>query len=297
MLYHDTIKTLLNVSGFRTFVCENPSSAELDLLESQLKKSEHITALFCEFPGNTSLVTPDLRRLRTLAKTYDFMIICDDTLGTFVNVDILSSVDIVCTSLTKLFSGGCNVMGGSVILNPQGKRYKELQSRLSAVFVDTYFPADAILMEANSRDFSARVKQASANAEAVCALLRPHGSVTKVYYPKHSSTQALYDAFRRPQGGYGFLLSVSFKDQKCALEFFDALRVDRGPSLGTNFTLACPYTLFELFGDRKRTKKLGVSEYTVRISVGLEEPDALKEKIEVAFTGVELLALMDQVRI
>lgn len=181
MLYPDTIQTLEKISGFYICRCVNASSAELDQVESQLNKGWRITALFCEFPDNTLLVTPDLRRLRGLADKYKFMIVCDDTVGTFVNFDILSSVDIVCTSLTKLFSGGCNVMGGSVILNPQGRRYNELQSALSTAFVDTYYPADAILMEANSQDFSARVKQASADAEKICALLKQHDSVTNVH--------------------------------------------------------------------------------------------------------------------
>ena len=188
------------------------------------------------------------------------------------------------------------MMGGSVILNPQGKRYDELQSALSASFIDTYFPVDAAIMEANSRDFSARVKRANANAEIICALLKQHHSVTKVYYPKDSSTQALYDAFRRPQGGYGYLLSVIFKNPQSAIAFFDALDVAKGPSLGTNFTLACPYTLFAHYGEREWAASYGVTEDLVRISVGLEESHVLAQTITVALKAVENLASSDSSR-
>lgn len=289
-LYLDTFKTLSKIYSFNTSLYGDASSAELDDLESRLKVGYRITALFCEFPGNPLLRTPDLRRVRTLAEKYDFLIVCDDTVGTFVNVDILPYVDIVCTSLTKLFSGGCNVMGGSVIFNPQGRRYIELKSALSTAFIDTYFPADAAIMEANSREFSARVKRANANAETICTLLKQHHSVTKVYYPKDSSTQPLYDAFKRPHGGYGYLLSVIFRNPESAIAFFDALDVAKGPSLGTNFTLACPYTLFAHYGEREWAARYGVIEDLVRISVGLEESHVLAQTIEVALKAADNLA-------
>lgn len=50
--------------------------------------------------------------LRKVADEFDFLIVGDDTIGNFVNVDIMSYSDIVVTSLTKVFSGRCDVMGG-----------------------------------------------------------------------------------------------------------------------------------------------------------------------------------------
>lgn len=47
-----------------------------------------------------------------MADKYDFVVVCDDTIGTAVNVNVIPYVDVLCTSLTKLFSGACNVMGG-----------------------------------------------------------------------------------------------------------------------------------------------------------------------------------------
>ena len=235
------------------------------------------------------LRTPDIRRIRTLADKYDFIVVCDDTVGTFVNVDILAEVDILCTSLTKMFSGACNVMGGSAVLNPRSRRYSKLKSAVSALFTDTYFPADAAIMEANSRDFATRVERANANAEEVCSLLKRHDSVAKVYYPKESSTQALYDAFKRPRGGYGYLLSVIFSNPEGAIAFFDALDVAKGPSLGTNFMLGCPYTLFAHYGEMEWAARYGVVEGLVRISVGLEDSCVIRQKIELALRAVDRL--------
>ena len=61
------------------------------------------------------LRSADLTRLRSLADRYGFALVVDETIGTFVNVEILPAVDIVVSSLTKVFSGDGNVMGGSCV--------------------------------------------------------------------------------------------------------------------------------------------------------------------------------------
>ena len=71
-----------------------------------------ILALFTEFPSNPLLRSANLPRLRALAFKYDFLIVIDETIGNFVNVEVLPYADIVVSSLTKVFSGASNVMGG-----------------------------------------------------------------------------------------------------------------------------------------------------------------------------------------
>lgn len=61
--------------------------------------------------------------------------------------------------------------------------------------------------------------------------------VKEVYYPKCSSTRPFYDQYRTSTGGYGGLLSVTFRSKPEAIAFYDALETAKGPSLGTNFTL------------------------------------------------------------
>lgn len=85
--------------------------SNLENLEIYLPTSP-VAGLFCEVPSNPLLQTPNLRRLRTLADKYGFMIVVDETVGNFVNVDIFQFADVITTSLSKLFSGSANVMGG-----------------------------------------------------------------------------------------------------------------------------------------------------------------------------------------
>jgi len=57
--------------------------------------------LFTEFPSNPLLRSADLPRLRSLADKYDFLIVIDETIGNFVNVEVLPYADIVVSSLSK----------------------------------------------------------------------------------------------------------------------------------------------------------------------------------------------------
>jgi len=75
---------------------------------------------------------------------------------------------------------------------------------------------------------------------ALTMALRPRlitHTVKEVYYPKYSATRVYYDNCRNENGGYGGLLSVTFKTTAQAVTFFDRLETAKGPSLGTNFTL------------------------------------------------------------
>jgi len=109
--YVDTLK-LLQKWGDGCLFYGHGSSDELADLESRLASGEKVLALYCEFPGNPLLASPDLHRIRDLANRYDFAIVVDETIGNFVNVNVLKYADIVVSSLTKIFSGDCNVMGG-----------------------------------------------------------------------------------------------------------------------------------------------------------------------------------------
>ena len=76
-----------------------------------------MTALFCEFPSNPLLRSPDLASIRKLADKHGFVIVVDETIGNFVNVEVLPFADVVVSSLSKVFSGDANVMGGRSALN------------------------------------------------------------------------------------------------------------------------------------------------------------------------------------
>ena len=109
--YIDTLK-ILEKWGPGCQFYGNGSANDLEDLERRCAGGDSFLALFCEFPGNPLLHTPDLRRIRSLADRFNFAVVVDETIGNFLNVHVLPDADVVVSSLTKVFSGDSNVMGG-----------------------------------------------------------------------------------------------------------------------------------------------------------------------------------------
>lgn len=130
------------------------------------------------------------------------------------------------------------------MINPKSRYHDRLHSALASLFIDNYYPPDALQMWKNSDDFHGRVKAINDNAELVAKMLQAHPRVERVYYPSLNPSKNFYDQCKRSDGGYSYLVTILFRLPCDAMRFFDALDVSKGPSLGTNFTLACPYTLF-----------------------------------------------------
>lgn len=191
------------------------------------------------------------------------------------------------------------------MLNPVGRHYTVLKDSLNKSFEDVYFNEDAIYMERNSRDFKRRIRVIDANAEAVCDFLRtrsiagglPTAVLKEVFYPKYT-TRDNYDICRKTQvdpedggvGGFGGLFSLTFTSMEASKAFFDTLECPKGPSLGTNFTLACPYTILAHFMELDWASQYGVEASLIRISVGMEERDTLLSWMKAALDAAEAVS-------
>ncbi|KAG6856122.1 hypothetical protein H0H87_007277 [Tephrocybe sp. NHM501043] len=302
--YTDTLKILQKWGPGCQFFGEGIDS-EIDDLEAFLKKeaaqnpcTPPIVALFTEFPSNPLLRSANLPRLRVLADKYDFLIVIDETIGNFVNVEVLPYADIVVSSHSKVFSGVANVMGGGLVLNPRRKHYAALKVYLNANFEDLYYDGDAIYMERNSRDFEKRIKTIDNNTSAVCEFLRSRSVaggvasavIKEVFYPKYITFENYeHCRIKSPgaEGGYGGLFSLTFTSNEASRAFFDALPCYKGPSLGTNFTLACPFTILAHFTELDWAAQYGVEEGLVRITVGLEDTQLLLKWFDIALKAAE----------
>ena len=102
--------------------------------------------------------------------------------------------------------------------------------------------------------------------------LRLHPAVNEVYYPKGSASQHIYEKYKLRDGAYGFMLSIRFKSPAKAIAFHDTLDVAKGPSLGTNFSLACKCSPLcvcaELVADTKSRRPVYAARALQRAYVG-----------------------------
>lgn len=284
--YVDTLKVLQKFGPGAVFLGHGNQS-DLDDLEQRLENGERFLSLFCEFPGNPLLRTPNLKRIRALADKHDFAVVIDETIGNFLNVHVLPYADIIVSSLTKIFSGDSNVMGGSMILNPRSRYYQKLKQHLEENYEDNHFEEDSVVLERNSRDFVSRIQRINENAEVIADTLRAHPRVKQVNYPKYSDTKPFYDTCRLPDGKYGGLLSATFYELEDAQVFYDHLNTQKGPSLGTNFTLSSPFVLLAHYGELDWAAQYGCEVNLIRFSVGLEDTQELKAVFERALAAIE----------
>jgi cystathionine gamma-synthase len=177
----------------------------------------------------------------------------------------------------------------SLVINPCGKHYTKLKSYLQNSFEDVWYHADAIVMDKNSRDFASRARIIDDNTLAAAQLFHSSPLISKVCYPYYE-TRELYEACRKPGAGYGGLVSLIFKSAAASKAFYDRLTCAKGPTLGTNFTLACFYTILGHYHELEWVESLGVDAALVRISVGMENKEMILGMFKEALKAAENVA-------
>ncbi|KAG6037766.1 hypothetical protein E4U41_004747 [Claviceps citrina] len=264
-------------------------------LDDEASQGRGVTFAIVEISGNPTLTTPDLPRLRKLSDKHNFVLIVDDTVGSWGNVDVISYSDILLTSLTKSFNGRANALGGCIVLNPLSSHYGELSRRLAETHHNQLFAADAKVLVSNSHDFFERTRRLNANAQAMAEFL--HRSMTeladspvvRVRHPSLLASKRHYDAVKRrstpevPDPGYGCLLSVDFESVETTRAFYDRCGFYPSPHIGGHVTIMFAYNMFMFGKDKAEAKRMleyDIRVENVRISAGLEETQDLLDTLQ-----------------
>jgi cystathionine gamma-synthase len=281
-------------AGYEFFPIPTELDALEEFLKAELAAARPVKAIWTELPTNPLLTTPDLLRLRRLANKYRFVLIVDDTIGGFCNVDVLDIADIILTSLTKSFSGYADVMGGSAVLSKASPLYSELTAIFKGGYHNDLYPADALTLLNNSADYLERSAILNSNAAKLVEFLQslttdPDSSVTKVLYPTVAATRANYDAVKRADtvdftSGYGCLFSVDFGTLEETIAFYENLHFHQGPHLGAHRTLALAYVKLAYNEKMPEGEAWGMRDTQIRISAGLEDYDVLLATFKHALT-------------
>lgn len=239
-------------------------------------RSGEFAGVFSEIPSNPLLRTINVERVHEACQSSRTPLILDDSSVGPLNVDILSCADILTSSLTKWVSGAGDVMAGALTINTSSPLANDLMESvaLDAAECAPLYIADGEVLLSNLKGYSARNRTINDSALALVDFLKSHPAVASVWHPSITRTEN-YDAMKRKNGGYGGLLSIALANPKKAPKVYDALRLSKGPSFGTPFTLVCPYTLLAHYFELDWTEDCGVPSHLLRISVGLEPAEQL----------------------
>lgn len=280
--YVDTLK-LQQKLGRGGHLLHDLDRAEPDLL-GLLRRRKH-AACFCEIPGNPLLGSVDLRNITPILRRWGLPLVVDDTVATPLNVDLSGHADLIATSLTKFITGTGDAMGGAVICNPRSPYYTQLRALIEADHEELLWGDEARVLDAQTRGFRDRMPQHNTHGLMVAEKLRRHSAVERVWYPRWEFNEA-YEAVRRPNGGWGALITfLPRQAESRAARIYDALEICKGPSLGTTFSLACPFTYLAHYCELEWAKSCGVSPHLIRLSIGLEEPNELWRRIDRALNA------------
>jgi cystathionine beta-lyase/cystathionine gamma-synthase len=248
------------------------------------------SAIISEIPTNPLLQVPDLGKIVSIAHRKGAKLIVDSTIATPYNINPFDyETDIIVHSTTKFLNGLNNHMGGvSLTRDPELlSKLKKFQT-LTNSYMD---PEDAIVLEKNLKGFKKRMEIINKNAVKIADYLNQNPKVGKIYYPGLKNHPD-YDVAKKylPKGYSGlmsFVLKNSNRDNADA--FYDNLGhpIIKGPSLGAEQTLLCPYTILAHYNDPpEKRKKMGLDLYLFRISIGIERPNNIIASLDKAFKNV-----------
>jgi cystathionine gamma-synthase len=273
--YTDTLKILQKFGAGVEFF---PRGDEADLQRlGELLEKEAIAGIFCEVPSNPLLQTPDLPALAKLAHRKCVPVVVDDTIGTSFNVDVLSHADLVATSLTKAISGEGDVMAGALTFCSNLPDLASFLPKPAGIYT-----RDLEILEKNSRDFPERMAVCNANALALARQLSTHPAVEAVWYPGLEPSPT-YETLRKPHGGYGAVLSFLPRNaRQNTPRIFENLTVNHGISLGTSYTLACPYVQLAHYQELDWARSCGIDPFLLRVAVGTEYTQDLLRRFQTA---------------
>jgi len=241
-------------------------------------------ALFMtESPANPTAAIVDIAMVRRVADEIGVrqgrrpLVSVDNTfLGPLLQNPLDHGADLTVTSLTKYCGGHSDLLAGSV------SGAAELIGRMKAlrmILGNHMEPFTAWLMLRSIESLAVRTERACANALAVAGFLRDHPKVAKVTYlgflAEGSAARAVYE---RQCGGAGSTFSFALRGGEAeAFRFLDQLKVLKlAVSLGGSETLIChPATTTHYNIPRERREASGITDGTMRLSVGLEHPGDL----------------------
>lgn len=234
-------------------------------------------AVYVETLSNPLLKVPDLERVVDLAHRNGALAIIDNTFASPYNFNPKNlGFDLIIHSATKYLNGHTDVLAGAVA---GSKELIEKIRTLACHLGPSLDPHACFLLNRGIKTLGLRMKQQNQNALELAHHLQKLSRVERVYYPgleNDSSFSRAKTWFR----GAGGMLSFDFKGSVTELETaLDRLQIPMiAPSLGGVESLVTrPSTTTHSGISNQDRNRLGIKDTLVRVSVGIEDVEDLKD--------------------
>jgi methionine-gamma-lyase len=255
---------------------------ESDLVGIEKLVSPRTKVLYVETPTNPTIRLVDLRKAAAVAEEWGLISLVDNTFATpALTKPIEMGFNIVLHSATKYLAGHSDVMAGaaagSVAL------MKEVREKIVQLG-GTLDPEAAFLVIRGLKTLGVRIDRQCRNASIVAKYLAGHPKVAHVYYPGLASHPDHHLAKRQMRGFGAMLAFVPKGGLAAARRFCDRVRIFLLASSlgGVESLVILPIFTSHYNMSPTELRAAGVDPGTVRVSVGLEDPDDLLEDLRQA---------------
>ncbi|WP_292975521.1 cystathionine gamma-synthase family protein [Pantoea sp. UBA4549] len=254
-----------------------------------------VALILIETPANPTNSLVDIRLIAQVADVIAQqqgsrpVIACDNTLlGPLFQHPLQHGADISLYSLTKYVGGHSDLIAGAAL----GSR--ALMSRVRALrsAIGTQLdPHSSWMIGRSLETLALRMEKAAANAERVAAFLRDRPRVAALFWLPYLDTQsAAGETYRRQCSGAGSTFSFDIQGgEPAAFRFLNALTLFKlAVSLGGTESLAShPASTTHSGVPQAVRQRIGISDATVRLSIGIEHPDDLIADIRQALAAAD----------
>jgi len=259
-------------------------TSDLDAVERAMTPATRM--LFVETPSNPVMALTDLRAAADLAHRHDARLVVDNTFASPYNQrPIELGADLITHSTTKYLNGHSDSVGGIVIAvrDDDIEWLRFIQNAEGAILS----PFDSWLVLRGTKTLPLRMRQHNANGLALADFLAYHPRVVKVYYPG-LPTHPQHALAKAQMCGFGGMLAFELGSLEAARRLLNSVRLmSLAESLGGVETLIShPATMTHASVPVERRNALGITDGLVRISVGVEDLEDLKEDLSQALEQV-----------
>lgn len=232
--------------------------------------------IWIETPSNPLLNIVDIAAIAAVAKEANCISIADNTfLSPYLQRPFEHGVDVIVHSTTKYLNGHSDVVGGCVITRQQAHADR-IAYIVNAMGLGCS-PFDAWLVLRGVKTLGPRMEAHQRGAMALARMLDEHPKVEHVYFPGLES-HPQHALAKRQQDGFGAMLSFDLQGGRPAVEKMLArLKMFQlAESLGgVESLIEYPDTMSHASMTQEARRAAGITEKTVRVSVGIEHPEDL----------------------
>ena len=149
-------------------------------------------------------------------------------------------------------------------------------------------PFDCWLVLRGMKTLGIRMERSQENAEQIAAWLQKQKAVARVIYPGLPDHPG-HEIMKKQARGFGAMLTIQLESKEFALAILEKVRMIRfAESLGGVETLVTyPTTQTHADVPKEIRERNGITESTLRFSVGIESIEDLIDELEKVFAEIE----------